>query len=100
MRIQKARATGLFVLFSYYSQIKTTYKREAKKGAGGLNRGTRIVAPQVSLLAIPDAPPGFCAHWARPSPIPRLEVWGMKSPPSFPYRKAMKGKAARERSVP
>ena len=33
-------------------------------------RGTCIVVPHAALLAVPDAPPRFFAHWARSAPVP------------------------------
>ena len=47
-----------------------------KTPPGDSVRETRIVATQVPLLAISDAPPAFIAHRARwapaPRPLPRL----------------------------
>ena len=36
-----------------------------------LTRGACIVAPQAVLLAVPDAPPRFFAHWARSASVPQ-----------------------------
>ena len=84
--------------YSYYSQIKQAISAKRRRGLG-LNRGTRIVAPQVSLLAIPDAPPGFCAHWVRPAPVPGQRDGGW-NPPTLPYREAMKGKQSGSEALP
>ena len=37
-------------------------------------RGACIVAPQAVLLAVPDAPPRFFAHWARSASVPQGAV--------------------------
>ena len=41
-----------------------------KNPPGDSVRETRIVAAQVSLLAVFDAPPAFIAHRARCAPVP------------------------------
>ncbi len=48
-------------------------------------RGTRIVVPLAALLAIPDAPPGYFAHWARPAPVPQAGFGA--AAPSYPIKK-------------
>ena len=45
-------------------------------------RGTCIVVPHAALLAVPDAPPRFFAHWARSASVPQGALGSSPPTPS------------------